>query len=196
MWASIPSELAAELVVSTQAKTDCKEWHTDGWSGYERVLPDEVEHYISTRVNASVVSELMGLYVNKRSRWHRRQNKWEQALGTNSDGCAVSRKLLQLDLAAFMLRNEGGVGVLSLATRPWTITLPWYLSPRKIRTEVYKLFFNLYGKKNYKRICGKDSSGIGYQSLQRQKTRRKRELYSGIRSKKRFVEKNRQPTDQ
>ena len=40
-------ELAAELVHSTQAKTDCKEWHTDGWSGYERVLPDEVEHYIS-----------------------------------------------------------------------------------------------------------------------------------------------------
>lgn len=40
-------DLAAELVVSTQAKTDCKKWHTDGWSGYERVLPDEVEHYIS-----------------------------------------------------------------------------------------------------------------------------------------------------
>jgi IS1 family transposase len=39
--------LAAELVVTTQGKTDCKEWHTDGWRGYERVLPDEVEHYIS-----------------------------------------------------------------------------------------------------------------------------------------------------
>lgn len=41
------NELAAELVVTTQGKTDCKEWHTDGWSGYERVLPDEVKHYIS-----------------------------------------------------------------------------------------------------------------------------------------------------
>ena len=40
-------ELAIELVASTQGKTDCTEWHTDGWEGYERVLPDEVEHYIS-----------------------------------------------------------------------------------------------------------------------------------------------------
>lgn len=26
-------ELAAELVHSTQAKTDCQQWQTDGWSG-------------------------------------------------------------------------------------------------------------------------------------------------------------------
>lgn len=30
--------LAIELVASTEGKTDCKEWHTDGWSGYERIL--------------------------------------------------------------------------------------------------------------------------------------------------------------
>lgn len=40
-------ELAIELVVSTEGKTDCKEWYTDGWDGYERVLPDEIDHYIS-----------------------------------------------------------------------------------------------------------------------------------------------------
>ena len=40
-------KLATELVTSTQGKTDCSEWHTDGWSGYERVFGDEVEHYIS-----------------------------------------------------------------------------------------------------------------------------------------------------
>lgn len=40
-------ELAIELVTSTEGKTDCSEWHTDGWEGYERVLPDEVEHYIT-----------------------------------------------------------------------------------------------------------------------------------------------------
>ncbi len=39
--------LAQELVASTQGKTECKEWHTDGWQGYERVLPEEVDHYIS-----------------------------------------------------------------------------------------------------------------------------------------------------
>jgi hypothetical protein len=37
---------AIELVASTQAKTDCQQWHTDGWRGYEPVLRDEqVEHY-------------------------------------------------------------------------------------------------------------------------------------------------------
>ena len=40
-------ELAIELVARSEGKTNCKEWHTDGWEGYERVLPDEVEHYIS-----------------------------------------------------------------------------------------------------------------------------------------------------
>ncbi len=40
-------DLPTELVVSSEGKTDCKKWHTDGWSGYERMLADEVEHYIS-----------------------------------------------------------------------------------------------------------------------------------------------------
>ena len=37
--------LAIELVVSTEGKTSCKEWGTDGWSGYERALcSNEIEH--------------------------------------------------------------------------------------------------------------------------------------------------------
>ncbi len=39
-------ELAIELVARSEGKTDCKEWHTDGWEGYSLVLLDEVEHYI------------------------------------------------------------------------------------------------------------------------------------------------------
>ncbi len=35
-----------ELIVSTEGKTDCKQWHTDDWGGYERVLPPEVKHII------------------------------------------------------------------------------------------------------------------------------------------------------
>ena len=38
--------LAQELVVGTEGKTDCLEWNTDGWGGYERILSDEVDHYI------------------------------------------------------------------------------------------------------------------------------------------------------
>lgn len=40
-------ELAEELISSTEGKTDCKEWDTDGWEGYGRVLPNQVDHYIS-----------------------------------------------------------------------------------------------------------------------------------------------------
>ena len=39
--------LKTALVVSTEAKTDCQEWGTDSWQGYERVVPTEVDHYIS-----------------------------------------------------------------------------------------------------------------------------------------------------
>ena len=39
-------ELIEEIVVSTEGKTDCQHWNTDGWGGYERVLAEYVEHYI------------------------------------------------------------------------------------------------------------------------------------------------------
>ena len=38
--------LLEELVVRTEGKTDCKQWNSDDWGGYERVLPLEMEHYI------------------------------------------------------------------------------------------------------------------------------------------------------
>jgi IS1 family transposase len=38
--------LIEELVVSTEGKTDCQEWDTDGWVDTRFVLPPEVEHYI------------------------------------------------------------------------------------------------------------------------------------------------------
>ena len=39
-------ELIEGLVTSTEGKTDCQKWDTDGWGGYERVLPPEIQHYI------------------------------------------------------------------------------------------------------------------------------------------------------
>lgn len=38
--------LIEELVSSTEAKTDCQFWDTDGWGGYKRVLPHEVKHHV------------------------------------------------------------------------------------------------------------------------------------------------------
>ncbi|MDV2992479.1 MAG: IS1 family transposase ISAcma3 [Chroococcidiopsis sp. SAG 2025] len=75
--------LAIELVTSTQGRTDCKEWHTDGWSGYERVLciDDEVEHYIG-KILTQRLERTNGSLRQQTGRWHRRQNKfgkvWEQ----------------------------------------------------------------------------------------------------------------------
>ena len=38
-----------QLVMNTEAKTNCKHFNTDGWGGYERVLPPEIKHYIGAR---------------------------------------------------------------------------------------------------------------------------------------------------
>jgi IS1 family transposase len=40
------AELIDELVASTEGKTNCKQFNSDGWGGYERVLPPELQHYI------------------------------------------------------------------------------------------------------------------------------------------------------
>ena len=39
-------ELIDQLVISTEGKTNCKEFNSDAWGGYERVLPPEIQHYI------------------------------------------------------------------------------------------------------------------------------------------------------
>ena len=39
-------ELIEELVLSTEGKTACCEWNTDGWGGYERIFGAGVDHYI------------------------------------------------------------------------------------------------------------------------------------------------------
>jgi IS1 family transposase len=75
-------KLAIELATSTEGKTSCKEWDTDGWGGYERVLRnDEVEHYIG-KVLTQRLERTNGILRQQTGRWHRLQNKfgkvWEQ----------------------------------------------------------------------------------------------------------------------
>jgi IS1 family transposase len=70
-------ELAAELVTSTEGKTECREWHTDGWSSYERVLPSQVEHYVSKALTQRV-ERTNGTLRQQTGRWHRRQNKFSK----------------------------------------------------------------------------------------------------------------------
>lgn len=67
--------LAQELVVSTEGKTDCQEWDTDGWKGYQRVLPETVDHYIS-KVLTQRLERTNAIIRQQTGRWHRRQNKF------------------------------------------------------------------------------------------------------------------------
>ena len=87
-------ELAIELVASTEGKTDCKEWHTDGWEGYGRVLPDEVEHYISKGLTQRKRANQWDCSLLKRSRWHRRQNKFGKVWERSRDRCKARPGLL------------------------------------------------------------------------------------------------------
>jgi len=70
-----------ELVNSTEGKTDCLNWKTDGWGGYERVLAAEINHQIG-KENTQRLERTNGILRQQTGRWHRRQNKfakvWEQ----------------------------------------------------------------------------------------------------------------------
>jgi hypothetical protein len=81
--------------------TNCTEWHTDSWKGYERVLGDyEVEHYISKALTQKL-ERTNGSLRQQTGRWHRRQNALWQDLGADESHFAFDRRLLQLDLGAF-----------------------------------------------------------------------------------------------
>lgn len=78
-------EFIAQLVENTEGKTDCQQWQTDGWGGYERVLSPEVRHIIG-KDQTQQLERTNGIVRQQTGRWHRRQNKfakvWEQTEGT------------------------------------------------------------------------------------------------------------------
>jgi insertion element IS1 protein InsB len=73
--------LLNELLVSNQGKTDCTVWKTDEWGGYNRILPEEVEHWLG-KAGTQRIERTNGIVRQQTGRWHRRQNKfgkvWEQ----------------------------------------------------------------------------------------------------------------------
>ena len=74
-------EFIEELVVSTEGKTACAEWDTDGWGGYERILSSDIDHYIGKTLTQRN-ERTNGILRQQTGRWHRRQNKfgkvWQQ----------------------------------------------------------------------------------------------------------------------
>lgn len=73
--------LIEELMVNTEGKTDTKNWNTDGWGGYQRVLPKEISHHIG-KEGTQRLERTNGIVRQQTGRWHREQNKfakvWEQ----------------------------------------------------------------------------------------------------------------------
>ena len=91
-------ELIEELVVSSEGKTDCKQFNSDDWGGYERVLPPEILHHIGKdktqrleRTNGIVRQQTPALASTTEQVW--------QDVGTNEGNDPIGRELLQLDLA-------------------------------------------------------------------------------------------------
>ena len=78
-------EFISELLANTEGKTDCQQWHTDGWGGYERLLGSEGEHIIG-KDQTQQLERTNGIVRQQTGRWHRRQNKfakvWEQTEAT------------------------------------------------------------------------------------------------------------------
>lgn len=70
-----------ELLVSTEGKTDCDIWNTDGWRGYQRVLPETIHHQVGKQ-GTQRLERTNGIIRQQTGRWHRQQNKfgkvWEQ----------------------------------------------------------------------------------------------------------------------
>ncbi len=87
-----------ELVASTEGKTDCQQWHTDGWFGYERVLPAEIDHQVG-KEGTQRLERTNGILRQHTGRWHRLQNALCQALGTDESDGQVNRQLFQPDFS-------------------------------------------------------------------------------------------------
>ena len=101
-------DLIEELVVSSEGKTVCKQWNSDDWGGYERVLPPEILHYIGNRQDATV----------RAHQWHCQAANWALAsqaeqvwksMGTNESNDPISGELLQLDLVTQSVEDNSSL---------------------------------------------------------------------------------------
>ena len=64
----------AGITLRPVQRTDCKEWDTDGWSGYGRVLPEEVDPLYQQDLDTTMFVRTNGIVRQQTGRWHRRQN--------------------------------------------------------------------------------------------------------------------------
>lgn len=108
----------AELIVNTEGKTECKQFNTDDWGGYERVLPPDLNHTIG-KDNTQRLERTNGILRQQTGRWHRRQNKfgklWEQAKLTTRLVVSYFNWILQHSRFRTTAAQRAG-----LTTQTWT----------------------------------------------------------------------------
>ncbi|NJN76655.1 MAG: hypothetical protein HC796_11390 [Synechococcaceae cyanobacterium RL_1_2] len=56
-----PDKFLAELLVTTEGKTNCKVWCTDDWGGYERIFSSDITHIIR-KENTQWLERTNGMY--------------------------------------------------------------------------------------------------------------------------------------
>ena len=78
----------------------------DNWGGYQRVLPPEILHYIG-KDKTQRLERTNGIVRQQTGRWHRRQNKFGKVWELSDGDHPISGELLQLDLAAQSLQDNG-----------------------------------------------------------------------------------------
>lgn len=111
-------EFIAQLVENTEGKTDCQQWQTDGWGGYERVLSPEVRHIIG-KDQTQQLERTNGIVRQQTGRWHRRQNKFAKV-------CSQTEGTVRLVVSYFNWiwvhsRKENTAAMRAgLATTPWS----------------------------------------------------------------------------
>jgi insertion element IS1 protein InsB len=111
-------ELIEQLVFNTEGKTDCKQFNSDDWGGYERVLPPEVQHHIG-KDKTQRLERTNGIVRQQTGRWHRRQNKfgkvWEQTKVTTRLVVSYFNWIWQHSRFRSTAAQRAG-----LSTRTWT----------------------------------------------------------------------------
>ena len=75
-------------------KIDSRRKSTDGWQGYERVLPPEVNHYISKILTRAPGAHQWYLAATDDGALASMTKQIQQTMGTNQGECAVIPHLL------------------------------------------------------------------------------------------------------
>ena len=92
--------LLDELVTSTEGQTNCQQWDTDGWSGYQRVFPPEVQHRIG-KVRTQRLERTNGiLRYSDRTMASPAEQVWS-TVGADEGNDTIGGELLRLDMGAY-----------------------------------------------------------------------------------------------